>query len=787
MLAQVGADSLNMSLFGWMNPVGIDTAGPHSALWGYTDPNGREYALFASGVGTHIIDITEKPIRQVAYIWGPRSQWREMKTYGHYAYVITESRDSGTGLQIIDLSDLPDTARLLRTDTTVFTSGHTIYIRDHYLYVMGTQAAAGANGGAAIFDLEPDATHPRRVGQVTPYYFHDAWVRNDTLVGAAIYGNGCDIWKITDPANPVKLGNFNYPGSGTHNAEMSDDGRYVFTTDEIGVTRKTLKVWDISDLEDIRKVTEYTPDLNDIVHNVHVKGRYAIVAWYTAGVRVIDIVDPTHPREVGFYDTYPGPSGGYNGVWESYGYFPSGKIIAGDRSTGLYVLEFNNATAGSISGTVRDASTGQPLAGVAVSVPALGGRTTVTDAAGRYYVGSLLGADLTVNFSSYGYGGESVTETVTTDLVRDIELDPLPFADLVLRVQDDLGRQISDFQYAVLPVLPATASVGGEGALRLPRDSAWRVTVGTWGSYILDTIVHLPLPNNVLQVTLLPRYQDNATLDLGWSLRSPDDSATTGNWVRFRPYLGYVGSGWFHPAAQPDNDTTGLIFGTGLPPVDMVPQSGDVNRGHVTLTSPPMDLTRHTNPTVSVDLWCVHYPRSNADTLIDSFRVQLSNDNGATWVDVYREWSGRANWKRISFAVTDFLPLSDSVRVRFRASDTSGEALMNAAIDNFDVSGSPLVSGVPRSAEHGLRLLLAPQPARDRIALEFSTLRPLHGVLELLDLRGAVLGELGSVDLDAGESRLEHALPSGLPTGGYAVRLRCEDGTEILHLLRVVR
>lgn len=784
--AQRGADSLNMTLFDWISPVATDTAGLYSALWGYTAPNGREYAVLGSGVGTHIIDITEKPIRQVAYIWGPRSTWREMKTYSHYAYVVTESRDVGTGLQIIDLSELPDTARLLRTDTSVFTTAHTVYIRDHYLYAMGTQAGVGANGGAAIFDLEPDPTHPRRVGQVTPYYFHDAWVRNDTLVGAAIYGNGCDLWKITDPANPVKLANFNYPGSGTHNAEMTDDGRYVLTTDEVGFTRKTLKVWDISDLENIRKVAEYSPNLAEVVHNVHIKGRYAIVAWYTAGVRVIDIIDPVHPREVGFYDTYTGADGGYNGVWESYGYFPSGKIIAGDRSTGLYVTQFNNAVAGSISGTVRDASTNQPLAGVTVAIPALH-RNVMTDAAGQYYIGSSLGADLTLFFSDYGYGGANISATITGDVVRDLTLEPLPFADLKVHAHDDTGQVFTDFQYAVLPVMPAAAAVGGEGSLRLPRDSAWRVTVGRWGYRVVDTVVRLPLPGNLLDVTLFPRYNDNATLDLGWSLHSPDDSATTGNWIRFDPYLGYVGSDWFHPPAQPDGDTTGWIFATGLPPIDAPPQNGDVNHGHVTLTSPVMDLSKHSHPNVGVDLWCVHYPRSAADTLLDSFRIQLSNDDGATWLDVYREWNGRSGWKRINFAPEDFLQLTSTMRVRFRASDTLGEALVNAAIDNFDVSGGYPTSEVPRGAEQALRLTVAPQPARDLLTLRLATPRPLHGALQLLDLRGSLVGDLGRVSVEAGERTFEQQVPAGLPAGEYALRLSCDDGTEIIYLLRVVR
>ena len=57
----------NTTLFDTLNP---STAGRYSALWGYTAPDGREYALLGGFSGTHIVDITTKPIRQVAFTRG---------------------------------------------------------------------------------------------------------------------------------------------------------------------------------------------------------------------------------------------------------------------------------------------------------------------------------------------------------------------------------------------------------------------------------------------------------------------------------------------------------------------------------------------------------------------------------------------------------------------------------------------------------------------------------------------------------------------------------------------
>src|SRR5437588_2733521 len=86
--AQPQQQSLNMTLFDHFEPLESESHGLNSALWGYTAPDGREYALLGTYDGVHIIDITEKPIREAAYIRGPGSYWRELKVYKQYAYIV---------------------------------------------------------------------------------------------------------------------------------------------------------------------------------------------------------------------------------------------------------------------------------------------------------------------------------------------------------------------------------------------------------------------------------------------------------------------------------------------------------------------------------------------------------------------------------------------------------------------------------------------------------------------------------------------------------------------------
>lgn len=327
-----------------------------SAIWGYTAPDGREYALVGitgsgsgnTSGGTSIVDITDdNNPRVVTHIVGPNSTWREMKTYKHYAYVVTEA-SGGTGVQIIDLSRLPDTASLVRTFN--YTSGtkninksHTITITDGYMYLNG--CANWSPGGILIFDLRNDPTNPQFVGEYQPMYVHDSYVLRDTIYAAAIYtGGGIIIADARNKANVQTIGRIAYANSGTHNVWVTKDRRFVLSTDEITHPQKNVKFWDISNLPTIPTTTSatFTVDPTSTVHNVHIRGDYAYCAWYQGyGIQIIDIHNPLAPVLAAGYSI---PGSGLS--WEVYPYFPSGKIILGAgpqsaSSTGLWIFRFS--------------------------------------------------------------------------------------------------------------------------------------------------------------------------------------------------------------------------------------------------------------------------------------------------------------------------------------------------------------------------------------------------------------------------------------------------------------
>ena len=103
---------LNMSELGYLDLVSLHNSDA-SDIWGYVDGSGNEYAIVGLNDGTSIVDVTDpaNPF-EVFFEPGMNSIWRDIKTWGNYAYVTTEEPQ---GLLIIDLSTLPGNPNLTTT------------------------------------------------------------------------------------------------------------------------------------------------------------------------------------------------------------------------------------------------------------------------------------------------------------------------------------------------------------------------------------------------------------------------------------------------------------------------------------------------------------------------------------------------------------------------------------------------------------------------------------------------------------------------------------------------
>lgn len=332
----IGA-SRNMTLLSHLTLAQLSQGGPAAASaagnWGYTAPGGRRFALTGLSTGTSIVEVTNPSVpRSVAFIEGPVSQWREIKTYKTFVYVTTEAR--GYGMDIIDMSD-PDRPRKAQTYNRTFGNAHTLWVDEE----RGLLFANGTSFGMRVLDLEPNPADPREVGAFTSYYLHDSYVRGDVLYGSAINNGFLALLDVSDPEDIREITRFTTGGQFTHNAWLSRDGRYVFTTDER--LNRPVEFWDIADPARPRKVAEYIGATNSIPHNVMVDGDRLLIAHYTEGVHLVDIRDPERPAALGFLDTFNAPpcaSFPFCGVWGAYIFPGSDLIVASDIQGGLFVI-----------------------------------------------------------------------------------------------------------------------------------------------------------------------------------------------------------------------------------------------------------------------------------------------------------------------------------------------------------------------------------------------------------------------------------------------------------------
>ena len=129
------------------------------------------------------------------------------------------------------------------------------------------------------------------------------------------------------------------PAAGyVHNIWPTDDGLRALTTEE--TADKTVKVWDLSDLEDPALVGQWL-GASRLAHNVHVQGDYAFLSHYASGVYVLDISDPSQPVEVAHYDTFrDNDDAAFYGNWGATLPSPGGYVYGSDLEGTLTVLRW---------------------------------------------------------------------------------------------------------------------------------------------------------------------------------------------------------------------------------------------------------------------------------------------------------------------------------------------------------------------------------------------------------------------------------------------------------------
>jgi choice-of-anchor B domain-containing protein len=752
-------------------------SGVLSNIGGYVDSYGNEYALVGWEEGLSIVDVTDPDNPVIRFqVNGPTSGWREVKTWLHYAYVTTEG--GSIGLQIINLQYLPDSIKVKSWKgngaiNNQLNTIHALHIDNGFLYLYGSNLF---NGAAVICDLNNDPWNPNYLGHTPTQgnsnsYIHDGYVRNDTLYAAHIYAGEMRIYNCSNKSNPVLMAIQVTPGEFTHNTWLTENSKYVLTTDE--VSDSYLVCYDISDLQNIIETDRFqpTPGSGSVVHNTHVLkvngGEYAVTSWYKDGVVITDVTRPENLVEVGRYDTYPQGSGsGFSGCWGVYPFLPSGNLVASDINNGLFVLTPSYVRACYLEGIITDSLTGAPLNNATVQLTPLS-ISTSSSITGQYKTGTAQAGTYTVTVSRPGYSPKTIsgvalahgivttlnvqlaplsTVVLTGQVLDAVTLNPIPFAHV----------SISNSQYQYSGQTNASGSFTFSNFIGATYD----VIAGQWG-WITNCSNQNVSGTQPLTILLNRGYYDDFTFDFGWTV----SGVSPNSWERGEP----VGTTFQGTPANPNfdvsNDCSDQAYVTdngGGGPWD-----NDVDAGNTILTSPVFNAAQYMNPVIKYYRWFANLGNFNGPP-DDTMTVKLTNGiTTVTLETILNNTPGNSTWLPRTFQISSYLTPTSNMRLIVETADWGPVFnIVEGAFDKFEVVEGPL------SATEGFNpylLSVFPNPCQHELFIKVDPAIQ-SGQLRIYDLAGR-LCHLQQID----SKQLWKIDVSDMPSGSYFVEF-CNDG-----------
>lgn len=690
-----------------------------SDIWGF-EKEGIHYAIMGTLTKTNIFSLEDPSQPQLIYeAAGTRSIWRDIKYYGDYIYVTADQgRD---GILIIDMSKAPEIIShsfynpeiIIDTIPRTLQKCHNIYIDENgFAYLAGCNIG---KGGVLIFDLNENPVEPVYKGAANLHYSHDAFTRGDTLYTSEIYQGNLGIYDVSDKSNPQLLALQQTSRLFTHNAWPSDDGKYVFTTDERAGAY--LDAFDITDLKNIKFLDRFRPlerEMDGVIpHNTHYHKGFLVTSWYTDGLRIIDAHKPDNLVEVAYFDTWEDPlecHKSFSGCWGAFPYTGSDFVYVSDINNGLFVIEVDYLRAAYLEGKVTDIN-GTAINNVKVEILSDQINRKFSNASGEYKTGLAHDGVHTVRWTHPQYE----TKELEIDLVRGEVL--IGDVQLISKVLYNIGVSIKDKDNQILGV-PIKITEGEESknfvttadqSTQLEVLSGnYEIQIGQWGyeNVTLEDFVIDGSTENKIDQIISEAYEDNFENDLGWTIDNFDTNK--GLWTRVIPReINTLGS-----PSRPGNDADdsgkyAYVTGNGAPGA----ACDGLEFGETILISPSMNLLNYNFPRLNFDIW---YHKGNNPNSPDELEVSIDNGNDNV---VLAKFSQNTNeWLPVrDIDISSFIELTDNMRLRVKAQSYDSEYPVTAGFDNFFISD--VASSIENSISES-HILIFPNPTHDRIGIK---------------------------------------------------------------------
>jgi hypothetical protein len=248
--------------------------------------------------GLTVFDVSDpaRPVQTASLALTNDSRWNGVWAKDDALYVAS----AASGVAVFDISNpaQPGFVRSLPGNGAL--NVHTVFVEGSRLYAM----SPSPNGETLLFDLA-DPLRPqllaRHVLGGAKAYPHDAFAYQ----GRLYINHGTDGFVIADlsGAQPVALGRYAYGAFSHANAVGTFNGRTVAFEGGEGLGAH-LRVLDVTDPAAIARIGEFRLRGVTSMHNLVLVGTRLYVAWYHEGARVLDVSDPSQPRQLAHFNTF---------------------------------------------------------------------------------------------------------------------------------------------------------------------------------------------------------------------------------------------------------------------------------------------------------------------------------------------------------------------------------------------------------------------------------------------------------------------------------------------------
>ena len=651
-------------------------------VWGYEDELGNEYAIVGLYDGVSIVNITNPSATQEVYrSFGEDCVWRDLKVFGDFVYVTNET---DSGLLIIDLTGLPNSVNLPEKNFNMnngglFSTAHNIFIDKK-----GTGYICGAdygNQGVLIYDLKTDPMNPSLISTIDDFYVHDVFVKGDTLYTSNIGEGEFAAYDISNSSSPFVLGKHSTLGKYTHNTWTSDNGDYIFTTDEInGGSIGSYDIQDMSNIEFLDAFKKF-PNGVEMPHNVTVKDNVLYISYYREGLVIVDAQKPSNLIELAAYDTDANLSGANSGgAWGVYPYLSSGKVLVSDINKGLFVFDVNIEGGAFLEGKITDASNGFPLFGAEIIIE----NEIVeekSDLNGGYQTGVNSTTSKSVIYRKTGYISDTIQIGFSTNstIIQNVSLVPLKKVTATIQIQSAID--LSGFILNLIgDEYEGEFISDNSGLITIPNIhiGEFEFYIGKWGYKSICFSDSISIVAHDYTSSLLKEYNEDFSVNTGWEATRPNGTTVL---ERTIPKASFNKANiQFDPGVDGDGTDCGsYAFCTGINPY-VKPESSTANKRNY-LVSPL--ITGVVNQEVFYNYWLAFQGSSN-----DTVKVGVIVGTDTTYFDEYNVTDDQRSWEKGHFVLSDSLgPITD-FKIIFFIEDQDPWNLIDAAFDNVKVKNS---------------------------------------------------------------------------------------------------